>query len=605
LTENHSFWPLDEQNSPICEDYETSTSESTESNDSEIEQTVQQETAEEEEVYIPRQEIKLDINESNIISGPRKRKATEDFSEKMYKRNRTAFLLSLLQQKESYPGILFAFSTALSTTHMIRQKIHREDLPEPPGSYKEMLKHQHKEGFLAAMKLELENVTKMKTYEIVDRPTNMSVIPVKWVLLYKFDKDGNLDKYKARICARGDLQVMTMEEKRATTLAAKTFRTMMAIAAAFDLETMQFDAVNAFLNCRLDETVYVECPPGFRQQGKVWILNRALYGLRRSPRLWQRELSKTLKDFNLKQVGEDSGLFANDDLVVMFFVDDIIGLYRKEKRQKAFEFRDALKQRYELREMGEVKWFLGVRVLRNRDELKLWLCQDSYIERITHRYNLESMKPPNTPMATEELVENPERSSPNQILHFQQKVGSLLYATVITRPDAAKTANKLSEFLCNPSKKHIEAVDRAISYLYGTRMYAIEYDGHSKRDEIFLCASDAAFADNKDRKSSDAYLCKLFGGAIDWKASKQKTVTTSTTEAELLAISEAGKQLFWWKRLFNAIGFDPEHELSIKCDNKQTIDLLTNEEIITLQDKAQAYRHTPSLAQTGSTGQQS
>ena len=100
---------------------------------------------------------------------------------------------------------------------MIRQKIHREDLPEPPGSYKEMLKHQHKEGFLAAMKLELENVTKMETYEIVDRPTNMSVIPVKWVLLYKFDKDGNLDKYKARICARGDLQVMTMEEKRATT----------------------------------------------------------------------------------------------------------------------------------------------------------------------------------------------------------------------------------------------------------------------------------------------------------------------------------------------------------------------------------------------------
>ena len=112
-------------------DYETSTSESTESNDSEIEQTVQQETAEEEEVYIPRQEIKLDIDESNIISGPRKRKATEDFLEKMYKRNRTAFLLLLLQQKESYPGILFAFSTALST-HKIRQKLHREDLPEAP-----------------------------------------------------------------------------------------------------------------------------------------------------------------------------------------------------------------------------------------------------------------------------------------------------------------------------------------------------------------------------------------------------------------------------------------------------------------------------------------
>jgi len=144
----------------------------------------------------------------------------------------------------------------------------------------------------------------------------------------------------------------------------------------------------------------------------------------------------------------------------------------------------------------------------------------------------------------QELIPNPDRASPQQILHFQQKVGSLLYATVITRPDAAKTANKSSEYLCNPSKKHIEAIDRAIGYLYGTKMYAIEY-GRTKRDEIFLCASDAAFADNQiDRKSSEAYLCQLLGGSIDWKASKQKTVTTSTTEAELLAVSEAGKQLF-------------------------------------------------------------
>ena len=178
----------------------------------------------------------------------------------------------------------------------------------------------------------------------------------------------------------------------------------------------------------------------------------------------------------------------------------------------------------------------------------------------------------------QELIPNPDQACPQRILHFQQKVGSLLYATVITRPDVAKTANKLSEYLCNPSKKHIEVIDRAIGYLYGTKMYAIEYDGRTKGDEIFLCASDAAFADNQvDRKSSEAYLCKLFGGPIDWRASKQKTVTISTTEAELLAVSEAGKQLFWWKRLFDAIGFDPEHDLSIKCDNQQKIDLLTNE----------------------------
>ena len=100
-----------------------------------------------------------------------------------------------------------------------------------------------------------------------------------------------------------------------------------------------------------------------------------------------------------------------------------------------------------------------------------------------------------------------------------------LYATTITRPDATRTANKQSEFLTNPSKEHFDAIDRAIGYLYGTKFLAIEY---SRESEGMLCASDAAFADNiDDRKSTEGYLVMLFGGPIDWRASKQKTVTPS------------------------------------------------------------------------------
>ena len=61
--------------------------------------------------------------------------------------------------------------------------------------------------------------------------------------------------------------------------------------------------------------------------------------------------------------------------------------------------------------------------------------------------------------------------------------------------------------------------------------------------KVFECSSDAAFADNPDRKSSFGYLFKLFGGPIAWKATKQATVTTSSTEAELLAISTASKEV--------------------------------------------------------------
>lgn len=149
----------------------------------------------------------------------------------------------------------------------------------------------------------------------------------------------------------------------------------------------------------------------------------------------------------------------------------------------------------------------------------------------------------------------------------------------MTRPDVVKAASKLAEFLLNPSPEHLSQANQTISYLFTTRFYAIEYSAPAVNDsEVFICASDAAYGDHLDRKSSEGYICKLYGGPVDWRAAKQKTVSTSTTEAELLAISEAGKRLYIWKRLFNAIDFNPEHILTLKCDNRQTLRLLTRED---------------------------
>jgi hypothetical protein len=65
---------------------------------------------------------------------------------------------------------------------------------------------------------------------------------------------------------------------------------------------------------------------------------------------------------------------------------------------------------------------------------------------------------------------------------------------------------------------------------------------------------------------------------VDWKSTKQKTVTTSSTEAELLALSHAAKETYWWTRLFKSIDFNPgQDQTTINCDNIQTIRLLTKQ----------------------------
>jgi hypothetical protein len=97
----------------------------------------------------------------------------------------------------------------------------------------------------------------------VPKISDIKVIPLTWVFTYKLDTDGYLAKFKARICVRGDPQPKSNKDTYATRLAARTFRALMAVAAAYNLEAYQLDTVNAFINSQLDETVYCTFPEGF------------------------------------------------------------------------------------------------------------------------------------------------------------------------------------------------------------------------------------------------------------------------------------------------------------------------------------------------------
>ena len=135
-----------------------------------------------------------------------------------------------------------------------------------------------------------------------------------------------------------------------------------------------------------------------------------------------------------------------------------------------------------------------------------------------------------------------------------------------TRPDIAFVTSRLSRFLTNPGPNHHAAADRVLLYLSRHRTLGLQFGG---KGDTFTVASDASFADNTlDRKSSQAYAMKLFGGLIGWRANKQDTVTTSTTEAELLALSQAAKEGQYISRLLKELTVQlDQHRIEIQCDN--------------------------------------
>jgi hypothetical protein len=110
-------------------------------------------------------------------------------------------------------------------------------------------------------------------------------------------------------------------------------------------------------------------------------------------------------------------------------------------------------------------------------------------------------------------------------------------------------------------------------------LFVIPVENAETYEPIFFSASDAGYANEPDtRRSSEGYLFKLYGLPVDWKAAVQKTVTKSTTEAELLALSRAGGEMEWWNRLFREIRFNPDMVSTIWCDNQQTVGIVTKAE---------------------------
>ena len=254
----------------------------------------------------------------------------------------------------------------------------------------------------------------------------------------------------------------------------------MAIAAAFDLEIHQFDAVNAFINSSLNEEIYCYAPEGFEQGENHWLLLRALYGLKQSPSLRYNDFSAALEELGLQPVSGVNCLYSNNHLLLFFYVDYIAIIYKKRDSAYFNQFVRKLQQKFQFRDLNELKWFLGIRVDRDRPARKLWLCQDTYIRKIANKHHLlDNTKPPNTPLPSERMLAAGEdyAARAQLIFAYQQRVGLLTFASVVTRPDISHPVSKLSTFLKNPTQQHVDAANRAISYLYSTRAYAIEYSG--------------------------------------------------------------------------------------------------------------------------------
>jgi hypothetical protein len=154
---------------------------------------------------------------------------------------------------------------------------------------------------------------------------------------------------------------LLVENTYASILMAISFRTLIAIAARFDLELTQWDVVNACVHADLPRVIFMKMPSGFIKHNTVMKLKKALYGLRESPLLWQRDLMATLSDIRFQVVPYKLCYWIRKGVIIFFHVDNIVITHHKGREKEADKVVDAIKQKYSLQGgeescIGSLEW---------------------------------------------------------------------------------------------------------------------------------------------------------------------------------------------------------------------------------------------------------
>jgi transposase InsO family protein len=462
-----------------------------------------------------------------------------------------------------------------------------ESVYEDPSSYAEAMASEHAPGWLAAMQRELQSLRETQTFELCERPAGKNVVGVKWVFKTKRDQAGEIIQFKARLVAQGFTQVHGLDYSETFAPVAKmtTIRLVLALAAANDWELHNMDVNTAYLNAPVDEQIYAQQPKGFEQLGPgggelVMRLLKSLYGLKQSGHNWNRVIDDWLIKYGLEPTASDPCAYVLDSpggedgiLVVLLWVDDLIIL--GSELATVIKFKQAISERFKMKDLEELSWILGMEVRRDRGKGVLEINQTAYIDQMMQRFGMADCKPVPTPMCQQLTKLDPDGLEPDK--EYMRAVGSLLYASIVTRPDISFAVQSLARHLQASGEEHWMAVKRLLRYLKGTRELSIQYHADAEDPLKLKVYSDSDWGgDLYTRRSTTGYLTIMAGGPVSWTSRLQPTVALSSAEAEYMAASAATKEVMYLRQLLDDLRYPQVGATMLLVDNQGAIGLAKN-----------------------------
>lgn len=443
-----------------------------------------------------------------------------------------------------------------------------------PTSYNNAQQSNEKDEWKKAMDEEMEALKSNEVWKLVELPKGRTAISCKWIYRIKKDANGKITRYKARLVANGFSQIYGIDftETYAPVVSMKTLRSMISYSATENLLMHQMDVKTAFLNGELNEEVYMKQPKGYSDgTTKVCKLQKTLYGLKQSPREWNKVLDQSLLERRFIQSKADPCLYLlknNNklELALVVYVDDLIFIGSSANETLLNDEKDYLKSRFQMTDLGQLKWILGIEVSIQKDFITL--DQRRYLETMWNKFNLGEDSTIRTPLFKDALaiLTTEDKDEKTVDKPYQSLLGSLMYLMVGTRPDIHYSIGLLARFSTAPKEKHWTALKNLLRYVWNTRDAKLKYERNVSFDSIAYSDSDFA-GDRISRKSTSGYVTTIGNTAVTWKSKKQTITAQSTTEAEYIALNECVREAMWIKLLTEELQSKESTSILVKTDS--------------------------------------
>ncbi|CAL2264786.1 unnamed protein product [Prunus armeniaca] len=500
----------------------------------------------------------------------------------------TNLLRISLRQNRGKPPNRYSPDIGKTSKYPIANHVSTEKLSEPLKAFVHQLSAIHiptkvsealkDPKWVQAIKEEMKALEKNQTWTLETIPRGKKTIRCRWVFTIKHNADGSIERYKARLVAKGYTQTygIDYEETFAPVAKLNTVRVLLSLAANLDWPLHQFDVKNAFLHGELTEEVYMDIPPGYNttHTGIVCRLRKALYELKQSPRAWFGRFTMAMKNNGFKQCNSDHTLFLKHQkgkvTALIIYVDDMI--ITGNNKQEISQLQDYLATEFEMKDLGGLKYFLGIEVARSQQGI--FLSQRKYVLDLLTDTGMLDCKPADTPIVQNHHLGEYLDQVPTNKERYQRLVGRLIYLSH-TRPDIAYAVSVVSQFMHSPSEDHMNAVLRILRYLKSAPGKGLMFSkhGHLNIDGY----SDADWAGNVTyRKSTSGYFTFVGGNLVTWRSKKQNVVALSSAEAEFRGMTKGICELLWLRKLLIELGYKPTSTMNLFCDNKAAIAIAQN-----------------------------